>query len=280
LAAYNRALCLREDDADLLLNIGRLHMTMQHRELAKSYFRKSVEVDGNAYALDGLRLLELPSATPDVLSKNDAVGRIANLLEEPRMPDLPSATSDTLPTGEAVDANAQTLEPLPTLDLHANSPGADSNGDPTPPPEYEIIRNSALFNSAWYLEVNPDVRAAGLDAISHYMTNGLYEGRPPCPLFDPLWYLAQYKDVARSRTDPLAHYIQFGAVEGRDPSPYFNSSWYLESYPDIKADGINPLLHFLTLGQAEGRLPTSAGGDGTPPFEDWRRHHQEAQGAV
>lgn len=75
-------------------------------------------------------------------------------------------------------------------------------------------------------------------------------------LFDSAWYLSQYPDVAASGVDPIVHYLQFGAGEGRDPSENFVTNWYLEQYADVAAAGINPLVHYLLYGTAEGRKPT------------------------
>ena len=73
-------------------------------------------------------------------------------------------------------------------------------------------------------------------------------------LFDPVWYLETYPDVAAARINPIRHYILYGGSEGRDPGPKFSSSWYLETYPDVKQSGMNPLIHYLRFGVHEGRL--------------------------
>lgn len=85
---------------------------------------------------------------------------------------------------------------------------------------------------------------------------------PTRMLFDPDWYLRTYPDVAAAGIDPLRHYLQFGAAEGRDPSPFFCTRWYLETYPDVAEAGINPLQHYLSHGIAEGRLPAPAKSEG------------------
>ncbi|MEA2977680.1 MAG: hypothetical protein QOF19_3200, partial [Alphaproteobacteria bacterium] len=43
------------------------------------------------------------------------------------------------------------------------------------------------------------------------------EGCSPGPDFDAAWYLAQYPDVAAAKLNPLVHYIRWGAIEGRGP---------------------------------------------------------------
>lgn len=77
----------------------------------------------------------------------------------------------------------------------------------------------------------------------------------PHPLFDTDWYLQQYPDVAAAGINPLQHYMTHGWREGRDPSPLFDTSFYLERNPDIAAAEINPLVHFIQFGRKEGREP-------------------------
>lgn len=74
-------------------------------------------------------------------------------------------------------------------------------------------------------------------------------------LFDPDWYLAQYPDVAAAGVDPLTHYVTSGIDEGRQPGPRFDTTWYLGETPDAATPGTNPLLHFLRKGRALGRSP-------------------------
>ena len=125
---------------------------------------------------------------------------------------------------------------------------------------------SRLFDGPWYLENNPDVAAAGLNPLLHYLYSGRAEGRPICPyvdreaaariaaseLFDAEWYRAnQAPDVAPDRA--ARHYLQQGAVFGLSPGPSFDGLWYLANNPDVAAAGMNPLLHYLDSGLAEGR---------------------------
>lgn len=79
--------------------------------------------------------------------------------------------------------------------------------------EREAIRS--YFDAAYYLEVNPDVRAAELDPLHHFITKG--------------WR------------------------EHRDPSAQFNTKYYLDTNQDVKTSGINPLLHYAWCGLSEGR---------------------------
>src|SRR5690606_30022043 len=72
-------------------------------------------------------------------------------------------------------------------------------------------------------------------------------------LFDREYYLQTYPDVAAAGIDPVEHYVRFGAEEGRDPGPNFRTRYYLDSNPDVAASGQNPLKHYLEYGRAEGR---------------------------
>jgi hypothetical protein len=81
--------------------------------------------------------------------------------------------------------------------------------------ELDAIRNSLFFNSEHYLETNPDVRAAGLDAALHYLVHGGREGRDPGPFFSTKAYLARYPDVAEAEVNPLLHYETQGRRQNR-----------------------------------------------------------------
>jgi GT2 family glycosyltransferase/glycosyltransferase involved in cell wall biosynthesis len=85
-------------------------------------------------------------------------------------------------------------------------------------------------------------------------------------LFVPEWYLQQNPDVAAAGVNPLRHYVSIGGCEGRDPNPSFDSDWYLQQYPDVARTGMNPLVHFLKYGQAEGRA-THFEGPINPPSD-------------
>jgi GT2 family glycosyltransferase len=52
----------------------------------------------------------------------------------------------------------------------------------------------------------------------HYLTHGVTEGRDPNELFDTDWYLAANPDVAAAGMNPLAHYLLAGRAEGRPPA--------------------------------------------------------------
>jgi hypothetical protein len=90
---------------------------------------------------------------------------------------------------------------------------------PTPP---------AGWNAEAYLQANPDVAAAGVDPLRHYLDYGQAEGRPLTPSpeptpspsgFDGAAYLAANPDVAAAGLDPLYHWETYGQFEGRQLRP-------------------------------------------------------------
>ncbi len=74
-------------------------------------------------------------------------------------------------------------------------------------------------------------------------------------VFDPDWYVEQYPDVAAAGVDPVQHFLHTGFSEGRNPNRYFDGSWYAAAYPDVAAHGENPFVHYLFYGAREGRRP-------------------------
>ncbi len=126
------------------------------------------------------------------------------------------------------------------------------------------LGGSGLFDKQWYLRQNPDVAAAGVNPLRHYLRRGAAEGRDPNPLFDSDWYLRQNPDVAEAGVNPLWHYLRRGAVEARDPSPLFNTRRYLQENPEVMRAGVNPLAHHLRQGRAKLRRPGASASDGGP----------------
>ena len=76
-------------------------------------------------------------------------------------------------------------------------------------------QNSGIFDPAWYLEKNPDVKAASARPFTHFCFHGVFEGRAPSAAFNAEKYLAQNPDVVRSGITPEVHYLLHGWREGR-----------------------------------------------------------------
>ena len=80
------------------------------------------------------------------------------------------------------------------------------------------------------------------------------------PLFDREWYLKTYPDVAAAKLDPINHFLRHAAKDRRDPGPDFDTATYLRRRPDVAAAGINPLVHFIRVGMAESQhVPVATG---------------------
>lgn len=108
-------------------------------------------------------------------------------------------------------------------------------------------------DTTFYLTNNPDVAAAGIDAVEHFNLYGWLEGRDPNNFFDTDGYLEANPDVAASGLNAYDHYNTWGWREDRDPSTLFDTSAYLEANPDVAAADMNPLEHYLLYGLTEGR---------------------------
>ena len=110
----------------------------------------------------------------------------------------------------------------------------------------EVEDSSALRN----LKLTKFYMQAGLEAspVSHPKRHQGFDA-----LFDSAYYLLNNPDVAAANVNPLDHYLQIGWKEGRNSSAAFDTNAYLSAYPDVRDDGIQPLLHYLLYGMNEGR---------------------------
>jgi serralysin len=120
------------------------------------------------------------------------------------------------------------------------------------------------FDTKLYLIHNPDVAAAGIDPLEHYLRHGAKEGRAIYAAngdavsgFDAQYYLLHNPDVAAAGVDPLQHFNTYGWHEGRNPNAWFDTTGYLSHYTDVAAAGVNPLQHYEQFGWREGRDPST-----------------------
>lgn len=80
------------------------------------------------------------------------------------------------------------------------------------------------------------------------------------PHFDRAYYLEMQADVDAAGVDPLDHFVDIGWREARDPTRWFSVADYLDMHPDVAAANVNPFYHYLTSGKSEGRPPRSETG--------------------
>ena len=148
---------------------------------------------------------------------------------------------------------------------------------------YEGIDYSPVYDYEYYIENYPDIKAAfendDMAALSHFVNNGMHEGRQGCSGFDVNSYRKCYADLRKAFGDDLKqyyiHYITNGKNEGRigtgttelknpetvyegiDYSLVYDYEYYIENNADIKsAFGDNDaavLFHFVNTGMSEGR---------------------------
>ena len=67
----------------------------------------------------------------------------------------------------------------------------------------------------FYLEQNPDFETSKLSAEEHYVRFGWKEGRQPHPDFDGERYLQLKPDVRAAGLNPLLRWHRHGKEEGR-----------------------------------------------------------------
>jgi SAM-dependent methyltransferase len=102
---------------------------------------------------------------------------------------------------------------------------------------HKIIEESGLFDAAWYRAAYPDVAAAGIDPIEHYLHHGAYEGRNPGPGFDTIWYLSENYELRAAGVNPLLHYIEYGREAETTPLP-LNEGQRFEAFNRAVRNGL------------------------------------------
>ncbi|WP_124464091.1 DUF563 domain-containing protein [Variovorax sp. KBW07] len=110
-----------------------------------------------------------------------------------------------------------------------------------------------LFDADWYRK-SLQAHEAVAKPWEHFLAGGFLRGNPNS-MFDTNWYLDRHPELRAAQKNPLQHYLEIGERTGNPPSPRFDPQWYLDEYPDVAATNLSPLLHYLKFGAAEGRLP-------------------------
>lgn len=114
----------------------------------------------------------------------------------------------------------------------------------------------SLLDHDWYLGHYPDVAAAPLSPLVHYLVAGGREGRSPHPLFHSAFYMDRNgAELGASGLTPLEHFVHLGASQGCDPHPLFSIDHYVAQHPELIDSGENPLAHYLTVGWRLGLSP-------------------------
>lgn len=89
-----------------------------------------------------------------------------------------------------------------------------------------------LFDAAWYLQAYPDIAAAGVDPLAHFLAHPA-ERRNPNGLFDSLAWATER--VLDPTANALADYVEGGAWKA------VSTRAFVAAYPDLAAAGVTPL---------------------------------------
>lgn len=138
--------------------------------------------------------------------------------------------------------------------------------------EHFLARGEALglnpgpeFDAAFYKKIYPDVAAAGINSLEHFLRWG--EGERRCPttcqlerdisvisgsgLFDLTLYAKEAGKHFFSQNDAIRHYLYPGELGGLKPCSEFNGVFYRAAYHDVRG---NAFSHYLSVGIYEGRI--------------------------
>jgi hypothetical protein len=121
------------------------------------------------------------------------------------------------------------------------------------------LKRISLFDGAFYLGKYPDLAAARVNPLRHYLRYGAAEGRKPHPLFDPDYYLRR-NPQARRAGNPLVHFLEKGGRSGMSPHPLFDCEAYFKAHPEAAAAGANPLVHHVSQNRNRHGAPFAAEG--------------------
>jgi hypothetical protein len=102
----------------------------------------------------------------------------------------------------------------------------------------------ALFDRDFYLHKYPDVAAAGVNPLRHYLEHGAEEGRKPHALFDHDFYLLCCPEARDAAEPSILHFLKQTVPRG-NPHPLFDCESYLHAHPQAEMQKINPLVHYV-----------------------------------
>jgi len=93
--------------------------------------------------------------------------------------------------------------------------------------DYNIIKESNLFDEEWYVKKYPQVKYLDMDSITHYLLTWKTNMNDPASFFSTKSYYLFHNDVEVSGINPFVHYIQQGMAEGRQ---IFPSGLYINEF--------------------------------------------------
>ena len=108
------------------------------------------------------------------------------------------------------------------------------------------VRPSPVFDNRWYRQAYR--LAPGANSLAHYLRHRRGGRHSPLPEFDVAYYLEHNPDVKAAGIDPFEHFLLTGYREGRKPSTDFDLDYHSQLYfgvPPTRAPA-NPLLEHLS----------------------------------
>jgi hypothetical protein len=83
-------------------------------------------------------------------------------------------------------------------------------------------------------------------------------------LFDVRWYLSAYPDVAAAGLSPMHHFISGGSLEGRNPNAWFDTVWYTRTHLGSPPRDLTAFEHYVSRGRAAGLSPNAGATEAGP----------------
>lgn len=117
-----------------------------------------------------------------------------------------------------------------------------------------------LFNQSHEL-INKLVNNDLLDEYLSYEFTQEFNIIKESGLFDEKWYLQNYPHVKYFKINPIAHYLLTWKNDMCDPNSYFSTKSYYLFYDDVQSSGMNPLVHYIKIGKNQGRQIFPSGRD-------------------
>ncbi|WP_164901740.1 rhamnan synthesis F family protein [Neorhizobium lilium] len=148
---------------------------------------------------------------------------------------------------------------------------------------------SPFFDNHYYFVASPDVKAAGLEPISHYLKHGRQELRSPSPYFDAERFAEEHSQFSRTQSDLAEVCLRlYGSyawkVDGktapvviddltqatkpfsrrelrvlfkrwRKYRTHFDADFYLKEYPETASTPNDAFVHYMHQGFSEDRQP-------------------------
>ncbi|MEM9061900.1 MAG: glycosyltransferase [Pseudomonadota bacterium] len=94
-------------------------------------------------------------------------------------------------------------------------------------------RAADLVDRDFYLDVNADVREAGVEPLRHYLSHGWREGRSPNPRFDDQHYRLAAGMAPGAPVSALGHFLAIGERADIAPHPRVSLADWSRRHPEI-----------------------------------------------